>query len=212
MDLCWVCPQPFMPCITYLPQAVPTPSATPSAAKDTPSTGKAAASVPKGKSPRDSTAAAAAAPPSAAAKKAKAAAKPAFATDANAAAAIAAVDAAAATLPPPDQVKFSLIPEGADAAGNDSTEPPNYGNKVGGAAIRPAGLAIRAVRQTHCSFLRRGAHAACTTSARACRHHASRECVDNVQQLALLIAGTRPGAVPMPPFTYRITRPPIRHP
>ncbi len=146
---------------TCLPQAAPTPSATPSAAKDTPSTGKAAAAAPKSKSPRDSgTAAASAAPPSAAAKKAKAAAKPAFATDANAAAAIAAVDAAAATLPPPDQVKFSLIPEGADAAGNDSTEPPNFGNKVRRVAVLPVCLAVLYGNSTAALCVVEG-HAAC---------------------------------------------------
>ncbi|KXZ52854.1 hypothetical protein GPECTOR_8g236 [Gonium pectorale] len=52
-----------------------------------------------------------------------------FAMDPNAAAAIAAVNEAAAKLPAEEQLEFSLMAEGADAAGNDAAQPPNYGNK-----------------------------------------------------------------------------------
>ncbi|EFJ40860.1 DNA replication factor C complex subunit 1 [Volvox carteri f. nagariensis] len=63
-------------------------------------------------------------------KSAASSKKPAsFSLDPNADAAIAAVSKAAEQLPPEEQLNFSLVPEGADAAGNDSAEPPNYRKK-----------------------------------------------------------------------------------
>ncbi|GLC37764.1 hypothetical protein PLESTB_001474400 [Pleodorina starrii] len=65
------------------------------------------------------------------ARKSAAASKkgPAFNLDPTAEAAIAAVARAAEQLPPEEQVNFSLMPEGGEAAGNDSAQPPNYRNK-----------------------------------------------------------------------------------
>lgn len=54
----------------------------------------------------------------------------AFSQNPNAADAIMAVAKAAEQLPPEDQINFSLMSEGGEAAGNDSAEPPNYRLKV----------------------------------------------------------------------------------
>jgi hypothetical protein len=70
--------------------------------------------------------------PATSARKSAAAKKPAsFGLDPNAEAAVAAVSKATEALPAEELVNFSLMPEGGEAAGNDSTEPPNYRNKVG---------------------------------------------------------------------------------
>ncbi|GIL93301.1 hypothetical protein Vretimale_15681 [Volvox reticuliferus] len=53
----------------------------------------------------------------------------AFTLNADAEAAIGAVNEAVERLPSEEQVNFSLMPEGGEAAGNDSTEPPNYRRK-----------------------------------------------------------------------------------
>ncbi|GIL46547.1 hypothetical protein Vafri_3526 [Volvox africanus] len=53
----------------------------------------------------------------------------AFILNADAEAAIEAVNKAVERLPSEEQVNFSLMPEGGEAAGNDSTEPPNYRKK-----------------------------------------------------------------------------------
>lgn len=81
-------------------------------------------------------------------KKAAATAAPAM--EAGAAAAIAAVDEAVKLLPDESQVKFSVMAEGADAAGNDAAEPPNYGTKVGGWGIRTPHGAAAAFVQALC--------------------------------------------------------------
>ncbi|GLI64437.1 hypothetical protein VaNZ11_007707 [Volvox africanus] len=52
-----------------------------------------------------------------------------FTLNADAEAAVEAVNKAIEHLPSEEQVNFSLMPEGGEAAGNDSTEPPNYRKK-----------------------------------------------------------------------------------
>ncbi|GFR43759.1 hypothetical protein Agub_g4871 [Astrephomene gubernaculifera] len=110
------------PKVTITKTAAPKPA---SAAKQP----AAARAAPAAEPPSAADAGAGSSKKAAAPRKRSAAGAAAFSLDPRAEAAVAAVAKAAGELPPEEQVNFSLMPEGGEAAGNDAVEPPNYRQK-----------------------------------------------------------------------------------